>query len=155
MPTTVYATVSPYPVVFLRVKSASLKWAWKQHPRQGWCVLPPYIMHRLDEESKYEWQELMLDVEDAFVVLAGVACAIVDNSAVAESERLKKQTLWLATVEIDVMGCIFAAPKLPEAENITSRRRQSLRIQLTLSRGTCWNFSMWGQKVLRGQALRG
>ena len=94
-------------------------------------------MHRLDEESKYEWKDLMLDVEDALPVLANVASTIVENSAVTECEKVKTQTSWLATVEIEVMGCIFAAPKLPEGERITSRRMQSLRRLLKLSRSKC------------------
>ena len=65
------------------------------------------IMHRLDDGSKFEWCDLMLDVEDVFTVLAYRSIHGRGKSAVAECDRLKKQTCWLATVEIDVMTCIF------------------------------------------------
>ena len=52
MPLTVYGIVAPYPVEFLRVKNASLKWSWKQPVRQGWCRMPICIYHRLHGESK-------------------------------------------------------------------------------------------------------
>ena len=108
----VYAIFAPYPVIFLRIKNACLKWSWKQPPRQGWCRLPSCILHRLDEESKYEWFELMLDLEDALLVLATTVSTVVEKSAVAEKDKLKAQAKWLAEAEIELVSCIFAAPKL-------------------------------------------
>ena len=97
--------------------------------------MPACIMHRLDEESKHEWYELMLDVEDAFTVLATVASTVVEKSAVAECDKLKKQTCWLATVEIDVMTCIFAAPKLTdEAQHEKQKVQMSEKIAEGIAR---------------------
>ena len=44
--------------------------------------MPACIIHRLDEEPKHEWYELMLDAEYVFTVLATVTFTVVENSAV-------------------------------------------------------------------------
>ena len=95
MQTTAYVVVSRYPVKYRRVSNASLKWAWKQPAKQGWCPTPPCILHRLDEDSKHEWVDLMDDIEEAFTAATKLASTVVEmeNSPVAVGDKLKKQTL--------------------------------------------------------------
>ena len=109
MQMTAYVIVSRYPVKIRRVSNASLKWAWRQTTKLGWCPLPPCILHRLDEDSKYEWEALMDDIEEAFTAAAKLAFTVVEmeNSPVAKCDKLKQRTLWVASVEIEVMGIIF------------------------------------------------
>ena len=85
-----YAVISDYPLEFPRLKGASLKWAWKQTPKRGWCDLPPSIAHRLARKSPYEMVDLMKMIESAFMYLNKVA------STVVEASDQKKKTKWLS-----------------------------------------------------------
>ena len=99
--------------------------------------MPPCIMHRLDDESKHEWVELMLDVEEAFTAVATVASTVVEmeNSPVAECDKLKKRTCWLASLEIEVMQCIFGAPKLSdEAKHEEQKKEMTEKIAGVIAR---------------------
>ena len=42
-----YKVICDYPLEFPRLKIASLKWAWKQPPKRGWCELPLSIADRV------------------------------------------------------------------------------------------------------------
>ena len=110
----VYALISQYPVAFPGVKNACLKWSWSQPVKQGWCPIPVDIMHRLSDESKFEWCEFMAELEEVFGALYSVAKTVIAESAVAECDRLKKMTCWVSTTEIDVMTMIFSYPKLTD-----------------------------------------
>ena len=46
-----YGVVTVYPLTFVKIKIASLKWAWRQKPNKGWCEAPPSILHRFKNSS--------------------------------------------------------------------------------------------------------
>jgi hypothetical protein len=118
----VYAVIAPYPVAVPGVKNACLKWSWRQTPRLGWCQIPADISHRFNDESKYEWCDIMTALEEVFSALYDVASAVVDKSAVAECDRVKKATCWVSTVEVDIMTHIFQQAKLSD-ENAHEKQK--------------------------------
>jgi hypothetical protein len=73
-----YAVVAQYPVDFPRIKTACIKWAWKQPTTKGWCQLPPNILHRFSADSKYKMQGLMMDAEDAMLALSKFVPTVVE-----------------------------------------------------------------------------
>ena len=101
----VYAVVAPYPVDFPKIKNACLKWSWRQTPHRGWCQVPPSILHRLTDDSKFGMYDFMLSVELAMAALSKL------TSTVVEIKDLKSRTKWIAEVEINLMCKIFAWPK--------------------------------------------
>ena len=96
-----YATVAKDPVTFRKITNACLKWAWRQQPKQGWCPTPPCILHMPYEDSKYEMKDLMDDIEEAFTAAKELASTLVEmkNSPVPVGEKVKKQTLLIASLE--------------------------------------------------------
>ena len=110
----VYAQIAPYPVAVPGIKNACLKWSWHQPPRLGWCVIPPDISHRFNDESKYEWCDIMTALEEVFGAIYDVASAVIEKSAVAECDKVKKTTCWVSTVEVDVMTLLFTFGKLSD-----------------------------------------
>ena len=104
-----YTVVASYPVEFPKIKNASLKWAWRQDTKQGWCKLPPSILHRLDVNSKYEWLGLMRDIEDAMTEVSKIASTVVE-------EGRRGRTRWIAEVEIQLMSCIFNFSRLDDKD---------------------------------------
>ena len=107
-----YVQISQYPVAFPGVKNACLKWSWSQPVKQGWCQIPADIMHKLSDDSKFEWCEFMVELEEVFGALYSVGETVIADSAVVECDRLKQMTLWVTTTEKDVMTMIFSYPKL-------------------------------------------
>ena len=108
----VYGQIAKYPVAFPGIKNACIKWSWRQTPRLGWCPIPVDISHRFSDESKYEWCELMAWIEEVFGSMYAMAENVITNySAVAESDKLKRITCWVSSVEVDVMTLIFQSPK--------------------------------------------
>ena len=99
-----YAVIAQYPVSFPRLKNASLKWAWKQNPDKGWCVLPPSIWHRLNPESKTNMVGFAEELENAFCVLSAFATMVMATDA-------KGKTKWIAETEISLIAKFFQVPK--------------------------------------------
>ena len=54
-----YKVIPGHPEEFPRLKNASLKWAWKQPPKRGWCELLSCISHRLSENGSLSMLESM------------------------------------------------------------------------------------------------
>ena len=120
----VYAIIAPYPVKYVKIKNASLKWSWRQPTKRGWCQMPLCIAHRLDETSKFEWCEVMNDLEYALTVISDVASDVVAKSAVAEKDRDKALAKWTADVEILLMSALFAYKKCTDANEHTKQKNQ-------------------------------
>ena len=87
--------------------------------------MPTDISHRFDDESKYEWCEMMTWIEEVFGSIYAVASAVIKNSAVAECDKLTHITCWVSNLEVGVMTLIFQSPKLP-AE--TARGKQKVEV---------------------------
>ena len=96
-------------------------------------------MHRLSDESKFEWCESMAELEEVFGALYSVAETVIAESAVAECDRLKKMTCWVSTTEIDVMTLNFPHPKSPIKNYMRSSRKQSLRRLQNVWRNNFWS----------------
>ena len=118
----VYGIIAPYPVKYVKLKNACLKWAWRQPTRHGWCQMPTCINHRLVEGSKFEWCEVMEDLEHALTVISSFASLVVKQSAVAEQGRLKAYVKWSADVEILLVSALFAFPRCTVKEDHTKQR---------------------------------
>ena len=81
--------------------------------------MPPDISYRFDDESEYEWCEMMTWIEEVFGSIYAVAYAVITNSAVAEGDKLKHITDWVSNLEVGVMTLIFQSPKLPAETHIS------------------------------------
>ena len=113
-----YAVVAQYPQQFLKSKVACVKWVWFQSPTRGWCPLPPSIVFRFNQDNtaKGAMLDFMVEVEDALQYMTKCASMIMEPTATRE------KTLWIAEVDIGVIGKIFAAPK--SEEGLKDRLRQ-------------------------------
>ena len=60
----------------------------------------------------------MDDIEEAFIAAAKLASTVVEmeNSLVANCDKLKQRTLLAANLEIDVMGIIFQVQNSPRGK---------------------------------------
>ena len=114
-----YAVVSGYPIELPRVKNASLKWAWKQTPKRGWCELPISIAHRFT--GTFSMFSLVREIEEAFGFLAKAV------STVVEARDQKSKTKWVSEVEIDIMTKLFAVPKKDDRGASVSEQEAALR----------------------------
>ena len=50
---------------YLKVKTASIKWAYRQPTSRGWWQLPPNIGYRFDSGNKHNMRSLMEHIEQA------------------------------------------------------------------------------------------
>ena len=116
-----YAVISDYPVEFPRLKNASLKWAWKQTPKRGWCELPVSISHRLSDKGVFSMLSLMREIEEAFLYLGKVVSTVVDASDV------QQKTKWSSEVEISIMTKVFATHKKDEDGKSVVEQEEKLR----------------------------
>ena len=122
------------PLTFVKIKIASLKWAWRQKPNKGWCEAPPSIIHRFRNSShfgftfgfrntssskKTEMLALMEALEIAMLWLSKHASAVADK---------KLRVQWVAEVEITLMSMIFAAPKFDPNGQTTREQEKALAI---------------------------
>ena len=121
----VYAHVAFYPVKVPGIKNACIKWSWRKRNRRGWCQMPPDISYRFDDESEYEWCEMMTWIEEVFGSIYAVAYAVITNSAVAACDKLTHITCWVSNLEIGVMKLIFQSPQLSEK---TAREKQKAEV---------------------------
>ena len=110
--------VSAYPVEFPRIKNASLKWAWKQPPKRGWCELPISITHRLASGGKLSMLGLMREIEATFAFLTKSV------STVVETTDKKKKTKWLSEAEIGVMAMVLPCRRKMNEEHLCLSRRR-------------------------------
>ena len=75
----------------------------------------------------------MDDIEEAFIAAAKLASTVVEmkESPVANCDKLKQRTLWVASVEIEVMGMLLQLQNSPRRLNVRSRIKQSaVRLQM-------------------------
>ena len=114
-----YGVVSPYPVEFPKLKNASLKWAWKQTPKRGWCDLPISISHMFP--GNLAMYTLMREIEETFASLNKSV------STVVEKTDKKKKTKWLRETEIGVITKVFAVPKKDDRGTSVSDQEKMLR----------------------------
>ena len=113
-----YGVVSPYPVEFPRLKNASLKWAWKQTPKRGWCDLPISISHRFS--GNLSMYKLMREIEETFASLNKSVSTVVEKTD-------KKKTKWLSETEIGVITKVFAVPRKDVRGTSVSDQENELR----------------------------
>ena len=125
MQAAVYAQVAFYPVDVPGIKNACIKWSWRKRNRRGWCQMPPDISYRFDDESEYEWCEMMTWIEEVFGSIYAVAYAVITNSAVAACDKLTYITCWVSNLEVGVMTLIFQSPQLSEK---TAREKQKAEV---------------------------
>ena len=112
-----YAVVAQYPVAFPRIKTACIKWAWRQDTAKGgWCQMPPNIMHRFADDSKYKMGGIMMDAEDAMLALSKFVSTVV--------EVPKDRTKWIASVGISIMAKIFAVPKTQDGKTVAQQESE-------------------------------
>ena len=80
--------------------------------------MPPSIVFRFnrDNTAKGAMLDFMVEVEDALQYMTKCASMIMEPTATRE------KTLWIAEVDIGIMGKIFAAPK--SEEGLKDRLRQ-------------------------------
>ena len=110
-----YAVVTALPEAFPRLKVACLKWAYKQTPTRTWCVLPTSIAFRLDRQNKFGMHRLMSDLEEALLWATRVAATVVAKG------NTKAQVLWLAEVDINIIGKVIATPKKVEGKQVAEQ----------------------------------
>ena len=79
--------------------------------------------------------------------LIGIGSIILDgarigkNSLVAACDKLKRRMFWVASLEVEVTGLIFGAPKNSSTrQNMRSRGKKSGRGLQRPSRGKCWTL---------------
>ena len=58
----------------------------------------------------------MTALEEVFGAIYDVASAVIEKSAVAECDKVKKTTCWVSTVEVDVITLLFTFGKLSDAK---------------------------------------
>ena len=86
--------------------------------------MPTDISHRFDDESKYEWCEMMKWVEEVFGSIYAVASVVITNSAVAEGDKLMHITYWVSNLEVSVMTLIFKSPKLSAEKALEKQKAE-------------------------------
>ena len=102
-----YSVVAPYPLQLPRVKTASLKWAWKQTPVRGYCPVPPSINYRFSD-VKYKMRSLMEAIEKTLTWLSKFSSTVVEGASL---EVKNKKVRWIAEVDISIMSKIFGIPE--------------------------------------------
>ena len=78
--------------------------------------MPPNIMFRFADDSKFKMPGILMDVEDAMLILSKFASTVVEG--VNEQDALRNKHKWTGSVDICIMSKIFAVPKTQEGKTV-------------------------------------
>ena len=104
-----YPVVTGYPKEAPKLKTSSIKWAWKQQTTRGWCQLPPSIAHRFDQSSTYEMHDFIVEIDETMRWATRCARELIgwrlwsDQETRVGADALKAWTKWIAEVDIGIM----------------------------------------------------
>ena len=81
---------------YLKVKNASIKWAYRQPTSRGWCQLPPNIGYRFDSGNKHNMRSLMEHIEQSMREMIKLAEATLDDPL--DQQVMQSRVRWTAAV---------------------------------------------------------
>ena len=110
MLTGAYGVFCQYPVEFVHLKNALLKYTWGRTPKNTWVPNPVNLYFRFDKDGKYSWFSILKEVEDAMMFTLKLGTTVV----VAGKRFLVK---WKAELCFSIVGVFQSFPKVDGKEH--------------------------------------